>query len=119
MRDDGLHTPTRPSTGSAEADAEQPDRGEAGGDQATPAGDLDRGCWASASSAGSSVIDASSVTNTVAAAAMPMPGDERQPDQQHAEQRDDDGDAGEHDGAAGGVHRGFDRRVLGLRRRRG
>ena len=49
---------------------------------------------------------------TVAAAAMPRPATNLQPDQQHAEQRQHDGDAGEHHGATGGVHRA-DRRLLG------
>ncbi len=35
--------------------------------------------------------------------------DEGQPDEQESEQRDDDGDAGEHHGAAAGVDRGHHR----------
>ena len=109
--DDHEHTADRAQGGDPEPEPEQGDGGEPGGDQTAPAGDFDsfvgerqqrreqgdrgeqgeehRGCRGDAE-----------------------PGHELQPDQQHAEQREHDGDAGEHDCPAGRVHRP-DRGLLG------
>ena len=62
--------------------------------------------------AGRRVIEVIIVTSTVTATPMPNPATHPDPDQQQAEERHDDGDAGEDHGPAGGVHRG-DRRLPG------
>ena len=62
-------------------------------------------CPASPRNAGSSVIEASTITSTTSEIADPAGGDERDAGDGQAEDRDDDGAAGEDDGAAGGGER--------------
>ena len=61
------------------------------------------------SSAGSRVIDASTVKSDRERGGDAEPADEPDAHEEHAEQRDDDGGAGEHHRPAGGVHRDADR----------
>ena len=66
------------------------------------------------SSAGSSVSDASTVTATTAAAPTARPWTKADAHQEHAEQRDHDGRAGEQHRAAGGVDGDRDRLAHGV-----
>ena len=69
------------------------------------------------STAGSNVTAAATVTATTAAAPMPESADERQADREHAEQRDDHGEAGEQHRPTRRVDRGDDR-FFGVEARR-
>ena len=93
----------------ADADAEQGDGDEAGGDQAAPAGDLDP--FPGEAQQGGQEEDRGDHRGEHGDGdADAQSGDPADPDQEQAEQRHDDGDAGEDHGPAGGVHR-RDRRL--------
>ena len=61
------------------------------------------------SSAGSRVMDASTITSTIREIPMPTGGDERDPGDGETQDRHDDGATGEDDRPAGGGQRAADR----------